>query len=347
MAEACRIYVTRPIPDAARERLCAACSDVAINPQRRALTRDGLIRSLLHRDAVIAFLTDKIDGEVMERAETLRVIANCAVGFDNIDVQAATARGIMVTNTPDVLTEATADLAWALLMAIARRIVEADRYVRAGRFHGWEPSLMLGADLAGKTLAVIGAGRVGSAFAKRSMGFGMRVLYVNPEPNESLERDLGARRVDLETALKEADFISLHVPLARETRHLINRDRIALMKPTAYLVNTARGPVVEEVALAEALREKRIAGAALDVFENEPALTEGLVKLDNVVLAPHIGSATTETRTRMIMLAAESVFAAMRGDVPPNIVNPAVLTTGVKGGRPSAADAASAPGKVC
>jgi len=325
MAEACRIYVTRPISDAARVRLCDACSDIEINPERRTLTRDELIRSLRHRDAVIAFLTDEIDAEVIERAETLRVIANCAVGFDNIDVRAATARGIVVTNTPDVLTDATADLAWTLLMAIARRIVEADRFVRSGRFRGWEPDLMLGADLSGQTLGVIGAGRVGSAFAKRSMGFGMRVLYVNPEPNESLERDLGARRVDLETALREADFVSLHVPLTAETRHLISRDRIALMKPTAYLVNTSRGPVVDEAALVDALRARRIAGAALDVFEHEPDLAAGLADLDNVVLAPHIGSATTETRTRMIMLAADNVFAAMRGERPPNIVNPEAL----------------------
>jgi len=325
MAEACRIYVTRPISDAARVRLCDACSDIKINPERRTLTRDELIRSLRHRDAVIAFLTDKIDAEVIERAETLRVIANCAVGFDNIDVRAATARGIVVTNTPDVLTDATADLAWMLLMAIARRIVEADRFVRSGQFRGWEPDLMLGADVSGKTLGVIGAGRVGSAFAKRSMGFGMRVVYVNPEPSESLERDLDARRVDLETALGEADFVSLHVPLTAETRHLISRDRIALMKPTAYLVNTSRGPVVDEAALVDALRARRIAGAALDVFELEPDLAAGLADLDNVVLAPHIGSATTGTRTRMIMLAADNVFAAMRGEVPHNIVNPEAL----------------------
>jgi glyoxylate reductase len=325
MAETCRIYVTRPISDAARARLCEACSDIEINPEPRALTRDELIRNLADRDAVISFVTDTLDRDVLTASMRLRVIANCAVGFDNIDVPAATARGIAVTNTPDVLTDATADLAWALLMVVARRIVEADRFVRSGRFRGWEPDLMLGADLTGKTLGVIGAGRVGSAFARRSQGFGMRVLYVNPEPNESLERDLGAQRVDLEIALKAADFISLHVPLTAQTRHLINRDRIALMKQTAYLVNTSRGAVVDEAALVDALRERRIAGAALDVFEHEPHTAAGLAELDNVVLAPHIGSATTETRTRMIMLAADNVFAVMRGERPPNIVNPEAL----------------------
>ena len=325
MAEACRIYVTRPIPSAAQLRLGQACPTVAANPEDRGLTHQELLDALRGCDGVITFLTDRIDGDIVEGAETLRVIANCAVGYDNIDVAAATRRGIIVSNTPDVLTEATADLAWALLMAVARRIVEADRFVRAGEFRGWSPGLMLGADLVGKTVAVIGAGRVGGALALRSKGFAMRVLYVDRHRNERLERELNAQQVDIDTAVREADFLSLHCPLTAETRHLINADRIAAMKPTAYLINTARGAVVDEAALVQALRERRIAGAALDVFENEPHLAAGLAELDNVVLTPHIGSATTETRTRMIMLAAENVFAAMRGERPPNIVNPEVM----------------------
>jgi D-3-phosphoglycerate dehydrogenase len=325
VAERCRIYVTRPIPEAARERLCEACLNVELNAGERGLTREELLRNLAGHEGVLTFLTDKIDAEIIARADGLRVIANCAVGFDNIDVRAATEHGIIVTNTPEVLTDAAADLAWALLMAAARRVVEADRFVREGRFHGWEPGLMLGAEWVGKTLAVIGVGRIGAAFALRSKGFRMRVLYVNPHRREDLERELGARRVDLETALREADFVSLHVPLTPETRHLVNAERLAMMKPTAYLVNTSRGPVVDEAALVEALRARRIAGAALDVYEHEPQLAPGLAELENVVLAPHIGSATVETRTRMIMLAAENVFAAMRGETPPNIVNPEVL----------------------
>jgi glyoxylate reductase len=335
VAEDCRIYVTRPIPSAAQARLGQACPRVTINPHDRKLSRGELAAGLRGCDGVITFLTDSIDAEIIEGAESLRVIANCAVGFDNIDVAAATRRGIIVTNTPDVLTDATADLGWALLMAVARRVVEADRFVRAGRFEGWSPALMLGADLAGKTLAVVGTGRVGTAFAMRSRGFRVRVLYVDPRPNEQLERDLDAQRVDIDTAVREADFLSLHCPLTPETRHLINGARIAAMKPTAYLINTARGAVVDEAALVHALREKRIAGAALDVFENEPQLAAGLAELDNVVVTPHIGSATTETRTRMIMLAAENVFAAMRGERPPNIVNPKVMERS-PAGRPAA-----------
>jgi D-3-phosphoglycerate dehydrogenase len=322
MAEQCRIYVTRPIPQAARDRLCEACFNVDLNSQDRNLTHDELLRNLAGHEGVLTFLTDRIDAEIIARAEGLRVIANCAVGFDNIDVRAATAHGIIVTNTPDVLTDATADFAWALLMAAARRVAEADRFVRAGRFRGWQPGLLLGAELVGKTLAVIGAGRIGAALALRSRGFRMRVLYVNPTPNTAIEQEAGAQRADLDTALREADFVSLHVPLTAETRHLINAERLAAMKPTAYLVNTSRGPVVDEAALVEALREKRIAGAALDVFEHEPELAPGLADLENVVLAPHIGSGTVETRTRMIMVAAQNVFAAMRGERPPNIVNP-------------------------
>lgn len=325
MPESCRIYVTRPIPEAARNLLREACPAVAANDHDRALTRDELLRNLDGFDGVITFLTDRIDAEVIERAAGLRVIANCAVGFDNIDIAAATRRGVIVTNTPEVLTDATADLAWALLMAVARRIIEADRFVRAGKFQGWSPGLMLGSDLAGKALAVIGAGRVGSAFARRGKGFGMCLLYVDDRPNEALEREVGAQRLDLDTAISQADFISLHLPLTLDTRHLINAQRLAAMKPTAYLINTSRGAVVDEAALVRALRERRIAGAALDVYENEPRLAAGLAELDNVVLAPHIGSATTETRARMIMLAAENVFAAMRGRVPTNIVNPQAL----------------------
>jgi glyoxylate reductase len=255
----------------------------------------------------------------------LRVIANVGVGYDNIDVAACTRRRILVTNTPDVLTEATADLAFALLMAVARRLVESDRYVREGHWHYWQWAYLWGADLHRKTLGVYGLGRIGKAVARRARGFSMRVLYydiVRPAP--ALERELGAQFVDRETLLREADFLTLHVPLTPETHHLISARELAMMKPAAFLINAARGKVVDEAALVEALESRRIAGAGLDVFEQEPSVQPALLALPNVVLTPHVGSATSETRLAMAMLAVENLLAALEGRRPPNPVNPEI-----------------------
>jgi D-3-phosphoglycerate dehydrogenase len=269
----------------------------------------------------------RVTGELLEQAPRLRVIANVGVGYDNIDVAACTRRRIVVTNTPDVLTETTADLAFALLMAAARRLVESDRYVREGHWHYWQWSYLWGADLFGKTLGVYGLGRIGKAVARRARGFSMRVLYydiVRPAPTQ--EQELGAQFVDRETLLREADFLTLHVPLTPETYHLISGRELAMMKATAFLINAARGKVVDEAALVEALQSRRIAGAGLDVFEREPHIHPALLALPNVVLTPHVGSATSETRLAMAMLAAENLLTALEGRCPPNPVNPEIYT---------------------
>ena len=319
------IYVTRQIPRPGIDMLVDAFSRVDVNPDDRVLTRAELLDGVRGRDAVLCLLTDAIDAEVLDAAQGCRIFANYAVGYNNIDVAAATARGIAVSNTPGVLTDATADLTWALLFSVARRIAEGDRYTRAGRFKGWSPMLLLGGDISGRTLGIVGAGRIGTAVALRSRGFRMRVLYCDRVQNEALEQAVGARPVDLDTLLRESDFVSIHVDLNESTRHLIGARELGLMKPTAYLLNSSRGPVIDEAALVAALRERRIAGAGLDVFENEPALAPGLAELDNVVIPPHLGSATTGTRTKMATLAAANVVAMLRGERPPNIVNPEVL----------------------
>jgi glyoxylate reductase len=274
---------------------------------------------------MICLVTDQIDAQVLEAGTALKVVANVAVGYDNIDVRAATQRGIVVTNTPGAVTEATADLTWGLLLSIARRIPEGDRYIRAGHWHEWKLMFMLGHDVYGQTLGVVGMGRIGQAVARRAQGFGMRVLYHNRHClDTALENALGATRVELSTLLQQADFVSVHVPLTAETFHLINEAALRLMRPTAYLINTARGAVVDEQGLVRALTEGWIAGAALDVFEREPELSQALLELENVVLVPHIGSASVATRTKMAVMAAENLLAAMRGDRPPNVVNPEV-----------------------
>jgi len=317
------VYVTREVAGEAIDLLRKKCETVDVNGEDRSLTKEELIQALTKRDGVLSMATDPVDDEVLVAAQTagVRIFANCAVGYDNIDVAAATKRGIMITNTPGVLTDATADLAWGLLFAVARRVVSSDRFLRAGKWRGFSPTLFLGSDITGKILGVIGAGRIGTAMALRSGAFGMTVLYTDPRPSTTLEERLGARRVDFHTLLRQADFVSIHVALSSETRHLIGKDELSLMKPTAYLINTSRGPVVDEKALLDALRAKVIAGAALDVYEYEPELTPGLIELDNVVLIPHIGSATTETRAKMALLAAENLLAGLQGHRPPNLVN--------------------------
>jgi len=318
------VFVTRKLPGQGLERLRDLC-EVTVFPEDRNMTKEELLEIIPGQDAVITMLANPIDSEVIGAGQKLKVIANYAVGFNNIDLAAATARGIAVVNTPDVLTAASADFAWALLLATARRVVEGDALVRAGRFAGWAPELLLGVEVHGKTLGIVGAGRIGQAVAKRARGFAMRILYHNrTRLPEDVERELGLEYADLDALLKEADFVSLHCPLTPETRHLIGERELGLMKPTAVLINTARGPVVDEGALVQALREGRIYGAGLDVFENEPALHPGLTELPNVVLAPHIASAGRETRLQMVDLVVSDVLAVLKGQRPRNLVNPEI-----------------------
>lgn len=315
------IFVSRRIPQAAIDILEKAGFDVEVNPEDRVLTAEELVASCRGKDGLLCLLTDTIDRDFIDQMPGLKGIANMAVGYNNIDVQAAAEKGIPVSNTPGVLTEATADLAWALLMAASRRLPEAERYLRAGKFTAWGPMLFMGGDLNGRILGIIGAGRIGTAVGVRARGFGMTIIYTDPEKNKILEEETGARSVDLDTLLKESDFITLHVLLTDETRHLIGRRELRRMKQTAYLINTSRGPVVNEEALVEALQSEEIAGAGLDVFEKEPHIHPGLLSLPNVVLLPHIGSATIETRTKMATIAAENLTAMMKGERPPNQVN--------------------------
>lgn len=289
-------------------------------------SKDELLEAVKGRQALLCLLTDPIDSEVIEAGDQLKIIANFAVGYDNIDIVAATKKGIMVTNTPGVLTETTADMAWALLMSLARRIVEADEFVREGRFKRWEPKLLLGYDIHGKTLGIIGFGRIGRAVAKRAKGFGTKVLYHDLQrADPETERTIGVEYVDLEILLELSDFITLHIPLNPKTHHLIGRRELKAMKPTALLINTSRGPVVDEGALIQALNKGLIVGAALDVYENEPHVPSGLRELPNVVLTPHIASGSIETRSKMAKMAAENIIATMHGQQPPNLVNTDVL----------------------
>tara|TARA_B100000029_G_scaffold198492_1_gene196637 strand:+ start:78109 stop:79086 length:978 start_codon:yes stop_codon:yes gene_type:complete len=315
------ILVTRKIPDESIQMLRDVCSVVEVNPHDREMTRSEFLEAVEGRDALLCLLTEDINEEVLDIAPNLKGIAIYAVGYNNIDIEACTRRGIPVTNTPDVLTDTTADIAWGLMFAVARRIVEGDRFVRAGKFTGWGPLLMLGSDITGKTLGIIGGGRIGEATAARAAGFSMPVLYTSRNRHSSIEQ-LGAVYCELEELLQESDFVSIHVPLTPDTTHLIGGKELGLMKPTAILINTARGPVVDEKALVKALQRGSIAGAGLDVFEREPKLEIGLKDLDNVVMLPHVGSGTVATRIRMGNKAAENLLAMVRGQEPPNCVNP-------------------------
>jgi len=302
--------------------------DVEMNTEDKPFERKKLLDGIRNKDGLLSMITDSIDEEFFERAMHLKMIAQFGVGYNNIDVAAATRRGIPVSNTPGVLTDATAEIAFVLILAVARRIVEGDRMTREGRFRWWAPMLFLGHQVTGKTLGIIGMGKIGTAVAERARCFGMPVLYHNRERiSPSLENEVRASYVDMKTLLSRSDFVSLHVPLTERTRHLIGREELSLMKRTAYLINTSRGPVVDEQALLHALRAGDIAGAGLDVYENEPALTPGLTELDNVILLPHVGSGTVETRMRMAGMAAENLITGLSGEVPPNLVNPDVLAT--------------------
>jgi glyoxylate reductase len=319
-----RVFITRPIPEPGPSLVAAVADEVEINPDDRTLSADELRAAVAGRDAVLCLLTDKIDEAVLEAARGCRVFANMAVGYNNIDVDAATARGILVTNTPGVLTDVTADLTWTLILAVARRVVEGDREMRSGRFPGWGPLYMLGGDVTGRTLGLVGPGRIAAAVAERAVGFRMRLLYHGRRPSPTLEA-LGAEGVGLDRLLAESDVVSLHVPLTDETRHLIDAQALGKMKSSAYLINTSRGPVVDERALVAALKAGTIAGAGLDVYEDEPRMAEGLADCPGAVLLPHLGSATHATRAAMARMAAENLTAVLRGQRPPNLVNPPVL----------------------
>lgn len=317
-----RIVVTRAVPEPA-VALLREHGDVWVSPHDRALTTDELHAAVAGAGAVVSMLHDRVDGALLDAAgPQLRVVANVAVGYDNVDVGAAGERGVVVTNTPGVLTDATADLAMALLLAVTRRLGEGERLLRAGTPWGWAMDFMLGSGIQGKTLGVVGLGAIGQAVARRARGFGMEIAYAQrSRADAAVEAELGgARRLEVGELLESADVVTLHCPLTPETRHLIDARALRVMQPSAYLVNTARGAVVDEAALVEALREREIAGAALDVFEREPEVHRGLLELDNVVIAPHLGSATVETRTAMAMLAARNAVAVLAGEDPPTPV---------------------------
>jgi glyoxylate reductase len=314
-----KILVTREIPDAGLRIL--EDFDVTVLSEEPPEARE-LLEAVQGAAGILSTLTETIDAEVMDAAgEDLKVISNMAVGYDNIDVEAATERGIVVTNTPGVLEETTADTAFMLLLAAARRLGEAERLVRSGNWNAWGPEQLVGPDVWGKKLGIIGFGGIGQAVARRAKGFGMDVIYTARSRKEDAEKEIGARHAELGELLKESDFISIHTPLTDETHHLIGEKELEAMKPTVVLVNTSRGPVVDESALVEALEERHIFAAGLDVYEEEPKVHPKLLELENVVLAPHIGSASIETRDKMAEMAANNLKAVLNGDEPPNPVN--------------------------
>jgi len=325
MARKKKILVTGRLPDEIMAQLTGAC-DMEANREDRPMEREQVLRKIADREGLLSMITDRVDAELMDRAPNLKIISNLAVGYNNIDVAAATARGIAVTNTPGVTTEPTADLTFGLILSVARRIVEEDRLTREGKFQYWAPMLFLGRSVARKTLGIVGFGAIGQAVAKRARGFDMRILYNRRRRlDEARERELGIEYADFGRLLQESDFVSLHVPLTDETRHLIGTKELRQMKPTAFLINASRGPVVNEKELVEALGKGAIAGAGLDVYENEPELAPGLTELPNVVLTPHVGSGTIEDRTLMARMATDNLLAGLKGEVPRFILNPDVF----------------------
>ncbi len=319
-----KVFITRMLPQKALDMILPEC-DAEVWQDELPPPRDLLLNKVRDLDGLLSLLTDQIDAPLMDCAPKLKVVSNCAVGFDNIDVPAATQRGIAVGNTPGVLTETTADFAFALLMSAARRVVEGDRYTRAGKWKTWGLTVLLGQDIFGATLGLVGLGRIGAAMAKRARGFEMRVLYYDPYRRQDLEQELGITYAELDTVVREADFVSVHTPLTNATRHLVNAELLRKMKKTAFLVNTARGPIVDQAALYVALRDGVIAGAALDVTEVEPIpLDDPLLTLENCIIAPHIASASVATRTKMATMAAENLLAGLHGEKLPTPVNPEV-----------------------
>ncbi len=317
-----KVLVTRRIPEEAL-RLLSSHFEVDYRGKDTAIPRSEFLRKIKDKEGLLCVLTERVDQQLLDAAPKLKIVSTYSVGFDHIDVPACTKKGVLATNTPGVLTETTADFTWALLLAAARRVVEGDTYMRAGRYKGWDPLMILGSDVHGKTLGVVGFGRIGQAVARRAKGFAMNVLYydvqrVFPE----IEADLGARFAELKDLLRQSDFVSLHAALDARTRHLIDAKALASMKPSAYLINAARGPMVDEAALVKALKAGRLRGAALDVYEREPKMAAGLAKLPNVVLAPHLASASLETRLKMGMMAAQALVDALAlGKSPAHPVN--------------------------
>jgi glyoxylate reductase len=319
-----RVYCSHELFEEARKILDVTC-DVEYWAQAERPPREELLRRVKDKEGLVCLLTEKVDQGLLHAAPKLRIAANVAVGFDNIDVEACTKRGVVATNTPGVLDETTADFAWTLLMAVARRLGEGEQLARSGNWKGWNLDQLCGADIWGKTLGIVGFGRIGRAVARRALGFNMKVIYTDAvRAPEDAEKPVNATFQDMNTLLAESDFISLHVPLLAETRGLFDTPKFFRMKPTAFLINTSRGPVVDEAALVAALESKKIAGAALDVYENEPFIHPGL-KRPNVVLAPHLASASLETRTKMAVMAANNVVSLFQGQMPPNMLNPSVL----------------------
>lgn len=318
------VYVTRKIPDIGLQMLKEAGHDVTVSEKDGVLTRAELLAAVSEKpyDAVLSLLTDPVDAEIFAAVPTAKIFANYAVGYNNINLEDAKEAGVTITNTPGVLTDTVAEYALALIMATVKRIPEADEFMRDGKYEGWAPELFLGSDLQGKKLGILGAGRIGTGVAARAhRGFGMEVMYYDIKPNEHIENEAGAVFKETpEEVLQEADVVSVHVPLLDSTRHLINAERLAMMKESAYLINTSRGPVVDEVALVEALKNGVIRGAGIDVFEDEPALAPGLTDLKNAVITPHIASASDETRGAMSRIAAENIIAFLAGGEPQNKV---------------------------
>lgn len=315
-----RIFVTRRLPDEGMRRLQKFTNDFSLFLEDRPIREDEIVENIRDVEGLICLLTDPVTKRVLSAAARLKIIANYAVGYDNIDTEYASKKGILVTNTPGVLTDATAECAWALLFSCARRVVEADRFVRDNRFRGWSPTLLPGTELAGRVIGIVGAGRIGTAFGLKGRGVGMRVLYSDYQRNKILEARLMAKRVELDELLKSSDFVSIHIPLTEKTHHLIGEREIGLMKPSAYIINTSRGAVIDEKALISALKEGKIKGAGLDVYENEPDIPEDLIGLKNVVLLPHIGSATYKARNKMAVMVVENLIAGLEGKRPPNLV---------------------------
>ena len=321
-----KVFITHPLYPEARN-LLQSCCDCEFWSKPERPSRDEFLGRLKDKDGLVCLLTERVADDVLRTAPKLRIVANVAVGYDNVDVPACTKRGVAVTNTPGVLDETTADFAWALMMAVARRMVEADKYVRAGSWKGWDFDQFCGTDVWGKTLGIVGFGRIGRAVARRAAGFRMKVIYNSKtRAAEDIEKELHAEYRDLNALLAEADFVTLHIPLNGDTRQMFDAPKLFRMKPTAFLINTSRGPVVDEAALVHALESRKIAGAGLDVFEQEPFVHPGL-KRPNVVLAPHLGSASNETRGKMALVAAQNIAALFQGQRPPNILNPEAIKT--------------------
>lgn len=318
-----RVLVSINIPQVGIETLEKYCQ-VSVNTREIKLSKEEIMDKLFDKEALCCGVEDMIDSEVMDSGPRLKIVANYGVGYDNVDIQAATERGIMVTNTPEVLSQAVAEMTWCLLLCLARRAVEADSFVRAGRYKASGPRFFLGTEIGRKTLGIIGAGRIGTAVARKAAAFNMQILYHDLVENKKLEK-MSAKKTGLDYLLEHSDFVSLHISLTGESIHLIGERELALMKKTAYLINTSRGKVIDETALVKALEKKRVAGAALDVYENEPQITRKLLKMRNVVLTPHIGSATKETRDKMSIMVAKNCIAVLKGERPSHLVNTKVL----------------------